>query len=182
MEPWTHRSSSDDLEVSHHTHIFVLQVVAMENVASAITRKSNQDVRGLSGAEVDGVFPTLIVGTRPATVSQDLEVNQIKTQGMVEIRLQPPDFRSVQLGPRIHAGRIERVAVYPPAMAATPIAEIENASDHRIVGVRERNIAELRRKITLVALTADHVESHDLAGGSVSCPVHQRHRRSNRTF
>src|ERR1700730_8695431 len=139
MKPWTHRSSLDDLEVSHHTHVLVLQVVAMENVASAITRKSNQDVRGLSGTEIDGVFPTLIVGTRPATVSQDLEVNQMKMQGMVEIRLQPPDFHGVQLGPRIHAGRIERVAVYPPAMAGTPIAEIKNASDHRIFGVREGN-------------------------------------------
>ena len=59
----------------------------MENVASAITRKSHQNVRGLSGTEIDGVFPTLIVGTGPATVSQDLEVNQMKMQWMAEIRL-----------------------------------------------------------------------------------------------
>src|SRR5438270_6700800 len=124
--------SSNDLEVSHHTHVLVLQVVAMENIASAITCKSNQDVRGLPRTEIDGVFPTLIVGTRPAAVSQDLEVNQMKMQWMAEIRLQPPDFRGVQLGPRIHAGRIERVAVYPPAMAGALIAEIENASDDRI--------------------------------------------------
>src|SRR4051794_12214505 len=63
MEPWAHRSSSDDLEVSHHTHVLVLQVVAMENVASSISGKSNQDVRGLSRTEIDGVLPTLIVGT-----------------------------------------------------------------------------------------------------------------------
>ena len=62
----------------------------------------------------------------------------MKMQWMAEIRLQPPDFRGVRLGPRIHTGRIERVAVYPPAMAGALIAEIENARDHR--GVERPNV------------------------------------------
>src|ERR1700722_8051345 len=98
----------------------------MEHVASAITAKSNQNIRDLPSTEVDGVLPSSIVWARPATVAQDLNGNQTQVQRKTEIGLQPPDFQRVQLRPRIHSSRIKRLAVDPPTMAGALITEIEN--------------------------------------------------------
>src|ERR1700722_9092583 len=103
----------------------MFQVVAMEHVASAIPGETHQNVRGLTGAEVDRILPAGIVRTRAAAVRENLKVDQVKMQRMIEIGLQLPDFRSVKLGTSVHAHRIEWLAVDQPVMSGALIAEIE---------------------------------------------------------
>src|SRR5580658_4824134 len=106
----------DQLEISHHAHVLVFEVVTMKNIASAITRKSNQNVRGLSGAHIDRVFPACIIRTGTAAVPENLKVNQVKMQRMAEISLERPDFGRIEHRTRVHAVRIVWFAVDPPAM------------------------------------------------------------------
>ena len=73
----------------------MFQIVAMENVAAAVAGKSDQKIGGFARTQIDGIFPSSIVGARPAAVSQNLKVDQMKMQRMTEIRGQSPNFGGV---------------------------------------------------------------------------------------
>src|SRR5271154_5628884 len=151
----------------------------MENVAPAIYCKSHQDVCDLAGAEIAGLFPARVIWTGPAAVGENLKVNHVEVQGMVEIGLKTPDFGAVQFGASVHARRIVGFAVDPPAMRRALIAEIEIADDQRLFRPGGRDFRQLCGNGGFVALTADHVESHNLTGGPVSGAIQEGDARAH---
>jgi len=57
---------SDDFEVRHHPLIFMLELVAVDQVAAPVSIKANQDVNALPIVEEDSVLPTTLPGEEPA--------------------------------------------------------------------------------------------------------------------
>ena len=51
----------DDVEVGHHRHVLVLEVVAVEDVAPAIAGEPRDDLGFLFGPQVDGVLPAYVI-------------------------------------------------------------------------------------------------------------------------
>lgn len=105
----------DDIEVGHHRHVLVLEVVAVEDVAPAIAGEPRDDLGFLVGPQVDGVLPAGVVGSwRPPGAGKDLEVREVQVDGVVRVRDQAPDLGRAQLRPRIGPVCLECLAVDGP--------------------------------------------------------------------
>src|SRR3954453_1101536 len=88
---------SDDLEVAHHAHVFVFEVVAVQDVSPAVGAEAG-DHGGLFGwAKVEDVFFAGVVAAGAAGVaSQDLKVDEVKVDGVMEVAGEAPDFDVVE--------------------------------------------------------------------------------------
>src|SRR5690349_4560650 len=100
---------------------------------------------------------------------------------MAEIGLEPPDFGGVELGPRIHARRIEGLAIDGPAFHPV-IAEIENARSNRVRRVWKGKAAEPRRYSAAVPLLTRDMEEHDLPRSAAPGPIHEPNLRADGVF
>ena len=56
--------ASDHVDVGHHGHVLVFEVVAVHHVAATEAREPDQHLHDLEGAEVDGVLPAGVAGRR----------------------------------------------------------------------------------------------------------------------
>ncbi len=59
------------VEVAHHGHVLVFQVVAVEDVPAGVVVESRDDGRLLGGAQVDGVLPAVVVRSRPGQAARE---------------------------------------------------------------------------------------------------------------
>ncbi len=57
---------SGDDEVAHHGHVFVFEVVAVEDVAPSEAVESDGNRGVFEGSQIDRVFPAAVVGAGPA--------------------------------------------------------------------------------------------------------------------
>lgn len=55
----------DHIEVRHHNHVFVFEVVAMEDIAAAMPVEPHDDACRFGGAQVDGVLPPTVERSGP---------------------------------------------------------------------------------------------------------------------
>ncbi len=53
-------TGSDDFEVSHHPLIFVLELMAVNEVAASVSIEANKDLDGLAIVEENRIFPALL--------------------------------------------------------------------------------------------------------------------------
>src|SRR5882672_7061767 len=78
--------SSDDFEVRHHRHVFVLEIVAVEDVAALKAVKANDDPRDPAGAEIERVLPPTVSRPRTATLRQHLERRKVQVYRVGDVR------------------------------------------------------------------------------------------------
>src|SRR5579871_409403 len=173
MHPVCHLSNH--LEVSHHTHVFVLQIMAMKDIAAAIARESHQDRSRLSRSEIDRIFPSHIVWSGPPAMRQNPEMDQMEMERMAEVGVKPPDLSGVQTRTCVHAGRVEGFAVDRPTVLEALKAEIEVARDGRFLGSGSSHFGESGGDYALITFSAVNVESHDSGRASGARLVHQQY-------
>src|SRR3954451_18280782 len=98
-------SMSDDLELGHHVVVFVLDVVAVENVGAAEVDELQGDANGLVGAERDDVLGAGLVGLRRSSVAVEHaeldEVRMDRVQPAAGLVDEPPDLGAAELRERI---------------------------------------------------------------------------------
>src|SRR5919107_1497833 len=71
--------SSDHFEVGHHHHVFVLEVVAVEDVLAAVAGEAGRDAHVIPRAHKDGVLPTDVPRSGSTAVARDhLEVDEME--------------------------------------------------------------------------------------------------------
>src|SRR5215204_3601321 len=70
---------SDDLEVGHHHHVLMFEVVAVEDVAAPVAVETDEHTRLLARGKIHGVLPAGVRWQRfPAVAGEHLEVDQVK--------------------------------------------------------------------------------------------------------
>src|SRR5829696_5007806 len=70
---------SDDLEVGHHHHVLMFEVVAVEDVAAPVAVETDEHTRLFARGQVHGVLPAGVRWQRfPAVAGEHLEVDQVK--------------------------------------------------------------------------------------------------------
>jgi hypothetical protein len=87
------RAESDRLERGHHGHVFVFEVVAVDEVAAGIVGEADGDLDVFGGREIDGVFPAGVGGGgRVAAAGNDLELVEVNVNRVVQVGDEPPDL------------------------------------------------------------------------------------------
>src|SRR4029453_13437703 len=135
--------SGNGVEAGHHRHIFVLEIMAVQDEPASVVIETNQDLRLLARSEIDGVLNTLIVGSGSAGApGHHAKPVEVGVDRVMKVRGELPDLRDAQP----HAGdariRVERGAIDCPAGHASDrvVPEAKLASDHsgrgwrRVVG------------------------------------------------
>src|SRR5512133_283377 len=177
----------DDVEVGHHRHVLVLEVVAVEDVAPAIAGEPRDDLGFLFGPQVDGVLPADVIRPRPPPgAGKDLEVREVQVDGVVRVRDQAPDLGRAQPRPRIGPVRLESLAVNGP-YGAGPRSGAEGAPGedeapgHRRRGPRRAlECGQPGRHGAVIACPAGNVEAHHAARRTAAETVRQGHPGADR--
>src|SRR5215203_6579017 len=74
---------SDYLEVGHHHHVLVFEVVAVEDVAAPVAIETDEHTRLLARGQVHGVLPARVRWQKfPAVAGEHLELHQVKVDGV----------------------------------------------------------------------------------------------------
>src|SRR5699024_3297896 len=85
--------ASCDLEIAHHHHVFVLQVVAVEDILAFIAVEAGDDPSLLSWTEIESVFPPAVEPADPLRASPEhLEMDQMQVNGVMELPIEVPDL------------------------------------------------------------------------------------------
>src|SRR5438128_3571382 len=129
-----------DLELAHHPHVLVLDVVAVEDVAEPIARPrnfpgvleldENPRLPGDIAADEHRVFAPLLEHRRPLAVArQDEEVAHMNVHGVDPDagRFENPDLWLAGPGPGVDAGAVEGLFVDWPRVVGA--VELEPALD-----------------------------------------------------
>src|SRR5215210_431592 len=70
---------SHGLEVGHHHHVLVFEVVAVEDVAAPVAVETDEHTRLLTRGQVHGVLPSGVLWQGFSTIAgEHLEVDQVK--------------------------------------------------------------------------------------------------------
>src|SRR4051812_1132228 len=137
-------SMSDDLKLGHHVVVFVLDVVAVEDVGAAEVDELHRDADRLGGSERDDVLGAGLVGLGRASVAiEHLELDEVRVDrvqpaaGLVD---EPPDLGRAEPGKRGDAVGGEQLVVDHPG--AVPALKLPVAGADRVGGVRDRSGTE----------------------------------------
>src|SRR5690554_3709906 len=77
---------SDDVDVRHHGHVLVLEVVAMHDVPATVAIESNQHFDNLARTDVHRVFPAGVDRSRWSAVAPEhLEVAEMDVYRVMEV-------------------------------------------------------------------------------------------------
>src|SRR5215211_988167 len=70
---------SDYLEVGHHHHVLVFEVVAVEDVAAPVAVETDEHTRLLARGQVNGILPACVLWQGVFTIAgEHLEVDQVE--------------------------------------------------------------------------------------------------------
>ena len=130
------------LEVTHHRHVLMFQVVAVENISAPVSVELDQDARCLAGKHIDGILPARFVDSRTASMAQYLKVRQVKMQGVVHIGAKLPYFCGSKLWTGVHPLRIESPAIDSPTLFPSPVGEVEQASCDGILDIQAFQVGQ----------------------------------------
>ena len=70
-------SELNDLEVSHHGHIFMFKVVTVKNVSPLIAVEPHDDFQRLGRSKINGVLPSMVVRAGAVAAGESLEMNEM---------------------------------------------------------------------------------------------------------
>src|SRR5262245_30545360 len=115
---------SDDVDASHHTVILVLEIVAMKQVATTVSRPPHDNLNFFTVLYRHGILPTGLLTERRAAIPSDhLERHQVCVYGMqhriTEKRAihEAPYLDISEAGIGIDTRRVEGLAIDHPAHA-----------------------------------------------------------------
>src|SRR5215212_5008990 len=149
-----------NLEVGHHHHVLVLEVVTVEDVAAPVAVETDQHARLLARAEAHDILPAGVGRERFTVVAgEHLEVNEVEVDRVRSGgRSKVPDFGEAQLRTGGHVPRVERFAVDLPHRSSL-VADPGKAKHARAVGVgflelMSFSVLVTRKRITSAVLSS----------------------------
>src|SRR5918995_5208859 len=162
---------SHGLEVGHHHHVLVFEVVAVEDVAAPVAVETDEHTRLLARGQVHGVLPSGVGRERlPSVAGEHFEVDQVQVDRVRRWGCsQVPDFGSAQLRLGGHTIRVERFAVdtpHHPTIVTHPCkAELARAPGARFLELLELlHVRKTPWYSAIVFLFADDTEAHHAGG------------------
>ncbi len=172
---------SAHLEVRHHHHVLVLQVVTVEHVLPPVRPESGEYANG-SALEEDGILPPGVVRTRWVAVAREyLEMNKVKVDRMSGIAAELPDLCLPEARIGIDAVRIKLFAIYRRHSAEQTRVEIEPTRDLGIVGGLRFSLGrELIRNLAFVGFLPRYLEAHHVREPTITTEILERHLSSHR--
>src|SRR5205085_11636438 len=114
------------LELTHHTHSFVLSIVTVEHTESPVALKTSNHASCFSGFQKHRILISCIFGIRGSPVAaQHLKIDQMHMDGVISIARELPDLGCAQARSRVNSVRIEVIAINQPH--AQPLRESKAA-------------------------------------------------------
>src|SRR6266545_7386592 len=123
---------SDDFEVGHHAHVFVLELVAVNEVEACVSVEADENLDGLKILEENGVLPPPLPredGSPAAAPRLDLEGGAVDVDG---VRGVPVGCEAPAFGLMYRDLEVDAVDVVPQAIDLAHPIEGENARRHRV--------------------------------------------------
>lgn len=172
---------SDDVDSSHHAVVLVLDVVAVEQIATSVPAPAHDDLHLFAIVNCDRIFPATFLTERlPPVPGQHLERHKMGVNGMQhgssqESAIDKAPYLDVsEPGIRIDAKRIEGLAIDFPAYAwwgghGWLATEDERAGAGGLGAAERLECTQTVGDATVVARRSDDIETHNGAG-DVSVP------------
>src|SRR5215208_3057669 len=128
---------SNYLEVGHHSHVLVLELVAVHEVEPPIPLEADEDLDGLAVLEEDSVLPPLLPGEEPpapAAAREDLEGGAVDVHRVWGV---PSGGEAPELGLAEGHPEVDAVQLVFLAVDAAHAVEAELAGGYRIGQLRD---------------------------------------------